>query len=1164
MATKFYIGFDKDPEDIRGDSKNPLTYKDFSFSNAEFIYTENPEEQYISYVNIYDLGLPTGIQNELDGLISGLQISFFQDAFLIIEEDKYEVYDLSILEQAFSKNPVINDIIGYLANNGRIDLSTINRVLGASFLSYIIQKEFYDPTSSVIDPSYNQSDIDSIVTKLTGTFRGKDREDSGLPQTAAANAAAANAAAEAATAPPPPPTLFPGGASADPEAATAAALVAEEALKGNKILSDECELFFALPSIGAFNRKVAITTEANGIVRKAWRNIIKFDNSFLSSKKRKSTIFNNLATISETQTSLFYLKQPVLSAFVPNIEIAKVILGKDRKPKEIVRLDIPKSVGFEEDNLLNSAGIRTNTTAQNYYNLSAKRNQIGVKSFNWRLDNTNQETSGKFVSAELELSMDSIDSLFAERLGKSNKFSLDDPSDIKDASYRLSDLLIQPDCLNSSNGISVSLTTPGSPKETYWTSPVSQTPWIPECYEILVTVGNYTSPDLLRGLSKIISDGTGLNSLTYAKPVNDLTYKDFDCFKTSLYLTLTKHEFDFKDDGSVSVKAYYQGRMETGLKSGGLSINIPESDESIDLRPGTELYKNYNEIITDIKNKMTDSGIIGLITENPTLKSVAIKRGYINNNSYSIPDNTSIKNLYLFAEEITNIVKTAKPTSTVDKYFQDLEASLKKFRSNYYGIYFQAVTNSLLGNKLNYFYSAANTRSALSSSGEIANFSSASTNQIITGINKQLEKNHNAIYNDTSIYGGNPTISHQYYYDPSVDSSETNHFKDIQNQPVSGMPADIPVFLGRGMSGSAGTGIIQYYAFGDILSAMVTRVNKDPFELFGQTKILLGSFAIPNPNNPDNPEVEPVYMDLGDLPVPVKMFQEFVTNQTKNEKPVYSFFSMLNDFINQVLKNILNPTCKLERLPYSYSIKTYYLTVFNAKDTDAIRNTTAQGVDMSEFFERGDTMVQEITNPVKSGTPLDIVYLSVQGTTNYSLVSSGDLDADLRNKIPHIRYSSTFGIFKTVKFSKDDLPFAPEARATSIGGLSNVGQFSGVYKATIEAIGNNLLRNGDLVYIDATYLGRELGKPTDTNSLSWLMGLGGLYIIIKTDHNLTSNGYNTTYEARFVSRATRNPSSQINSLGEEPNAVQLDFEPFYEARQAQERASQRTRDYNIR
>lgn len=940
---------------------------------------------------------------------------------------------------------------------------------------------------------------------------------------------------------PPPPTLFPGGASVDPAAAAAAADAAEAALREGKPLSDECELFLALPAITSFNRKTTIATITNGVPRRSFGPVIKRDSSFKSKNE-----LNNLLTVSSGQMALFYLKQKTFSAFIPSIEIAKVLLDPEtRKPKSIVRLDFPRSVSRDDNTLVRSGGFSdTKSYSSTSYDTLFKRNQIGIKSFTWRLDNTNQETSGRFVSAELEIVMDSVDALFAARNSFNNTFDLVDPGqspNLRSTSYRISDILIQPDCLNSVGGIPTSITAPSIDPNAYWSSPVTGTPWLPECYELMVTVGNYTDPKVLKGLTYTEGDvGEDLKYLSMANITDGqtITEKDFDGFKTTLYLTLFKHDFSFEENGKVVVKASYNGRMESKLNDSGLTVNIPAQDDAVDLKVGTEIGDQYFLYSGKIETILKNPSFVGLVNNNLTLKSLADKYNFVGvTGQYSggNTDNKNIKSKYIFLETCLNIIRESKnkiTDPTVNTFIKDLDKTLKEFKDKYYNAYYKAVKQSLINNKLTYFYSYGNVRTELS--GNSFSFASSSTTDVIDSINQTINTNHNSIYGGDTIFGGAPTLRHTYYYD-----SEKSSFMSLGDTVVNDVSSERMPYIGRGTSGSAG--VVQYYILSDLMDAMIKRASSPPFESFGGMKLVLGSFAMPNLSN--RPGY--IYADLGDLPVPAKMFDEFVTNQTKTEKPIYTFNSMFNDFLNQVVKNILNPSCKLERLPYYYNTKTYYLSLYNINSADLLSNDTTVDVKMSDLFERKGTMTQDMHGRSK-GKPLDIIFYSVQGIVNHSTLSSGDIGKDFDNKIPHLRYNGTFGIFKSVSFSKDDMPYAPEARAVSAGGLSNVGQFTGLYKATIQAVGNNLLKNGDLIYIDATSLGRELGNPTDSRSLSWLMGMGGLYIIIKTDHNLTNSNYTTTYEARFVSRPTKSsPGSGINVFGE-PNETprELDFSSF--------------------
>ena len=59
---------------------------------------------------------------------------------------------------------------------------------------------------------------------------------------------------------------------------------------------------------------------------------------------------------------------------------------------------------------------------------------------------------------------------------------------------------------------------------------------------------------------------------------------------------------------------------------------------------------------------------------------------------------------------------------------------------------------------------------------------------------------------------------------------------------------------------------------------------------------------------------------------------------------------------------------------------------------------------------------------------------------------------------------------------------------------------------------------GGLIYFDPTTLGNSLGIPTDDSSLSYIMGIGGLYVVTKIEHSFSIDGYTTSVQARYISR----------------------------------------------
>ncbi len=115
------------------------------------------------------------------------------------------------------------------------------------------------------------------------------------------------------------------------------------------------------------------------------------------------------------------------------------------------------------------------------------------------------------------------------------------------------------------------------------------------------------------------------------------------------------------------------------------------------------------------------------------------------------------------------------------------------------------------------------------------------------------------------------------------------------------------------------------------------------------------------------------------------------------------------------------------------------------------------------------------------------------------------------------------GIVKSITFDRVDQPYLREAR-TARSKNFGTGQLRELYNATLTLYGNNLLKPGEIIYIEANSL--IFGKPTIDNSVSRVLGLGGYHLVVDVENQISKDGWETTVKALHMSMpAVKNPKS---------------------------------------
>lgn len=121
---------------------------------------------------------------------------------------------------------------------------------------------------------------------------------------------------------------------------------------------------------------------------------------------------------------------------------------------------------------------------------------------------------------------------------------------------------------------------------------------------------------------------------------------------------------------------------------------------------------------------------------------------------------------------------------------------------------------------------------------------------------------------------------------------------------------------------------------------------------------------------------------------------------------------------------------------------------------------------------------------------------------------------DLEEGVFHLVLAADAGIFKSVQFSKTDAPFLREARIQQAS-LDPLSQLAATYDVTLKLIGNTLFWPGQYIFINPIGFGSGLGSPTNVESISNALGLGGYHLITSVKSYIEEGKYETEITARF-------------------------------------------------
>ena len=293
--------------------------------------------------------------------------------------------------------------------------------------------------------------------------------------------------------------------------------------------------------------------------------------------------------------------------------------------------------------------------------------------------------------------------------------------------------------------------------------------------------------------------------------------------------------------------------------------------------------------------------------------------------------------------------------------------------------------------------------------------------------------------------------------------------------------------------------------------------------------IILGNFEYK-----DTFSKEMKKINLADYPISLSAFVEFWNKKVINKlKEKYLFKQFLIDCIKELVLKPLKTECRwIDSDNPGLQPFIDYVTIpptardLNIRTLHIGRGKPPVGVEFMEGIERS------FPNSVKpqaknSGLDNQVMFVSLQ-TTDPSYLAN-DKETDMKNGILYLPMGREGTPLLSIDFERIDQPYIMEARAEK-GLLSDVTQLSEVYDCNFKTYGNLSVRTGKRVYVAVPHFGdinsdlKQLRKRAYKNPLGFqreieknpsvlaqlsrsrLLGLGGYYLITKTQHRIGIDG----------------------------------------------------------
>tara|TARA_R110000824_G_scaffold31733_7_gene103008 strand:+ start:11292 stop:15020 length:3729 start_codon:yes stop_codon:yes gene_type:complete len=687
----------------------------------------------------------------------------------------------------------------------------------------------------------------------------------------------------------------------------------------------------------------------------------------------------------------------------------------------------------------------------------------GIKSFSWSLDGINPAEVDNNISANLTLYFQSIQDLFA--LNKKDNGDYDLKAGREEAGYL--DLIIGSGARASKSHQSVKEKIPKNAN----LCDVLHEEYEGARFRIKVVVGWSPPPD-----DAVIVAATGMNgdqAAAFRSAIADT--------QTALYLQVTRHQLNFKDDATVELSIDYQAALSGIMRGKKADIFEGETNFSDHRKAAEEDEKEARKAL-----KKEEEGGGG--ADDPGVKIAATKSEKAADKAGELRKKDKMEKYRIFLDILYKSDKIYNIKINADTYKDGLiskepdpakRAQMAKTRKSSdeatrgFGEPLQtdSVDDSILKDLANFSSTDGNTpKNALEGADEFEQYASI-----------QLKKDNAG------------SINVPYFYLGDLLDGILHHLQHI-------------VVEKNGSNGSLQLLLGAIEVMDPLLGFQIKNVD---IECKGgeRTKQVVRAIAEVDPMRFAGSSISDILFstNIGSIPISLTYFQEwYVTHVIRPQREGYTLLSFLKDISAGLIGKAFNSICFENTLQYRLK---FDITTFNL--ANSYRGSSGTSVKkIAESKKLADERSRKKLEPSKANVIPSIIFYSPD-----SRPRTGDYETDLANGIYHYYLGSACGLNKTIKFNRMDMPYYREARMSKRGNLSAT-QLRELYTVSMDMVGNTLHKNGQYLYIEpiGVGIGDRKAKGTTPN-LARILGIGGYHLVSKVAHTISDAGFNVTVEA---------------------------------------------------
>lgn len=311
---------------------------------------------------------------------------------------------------------------------------------------------------------------------------------------------------------------------------------------------------------------------------------------------------------------------------------------------------------------------------------------------------------------------------------------------------------------------------------------------------------------------------------------------------------------------------------------------------------------------------------------------------------------------------------------------------------------------------------------------------------------------------------------------------------------------------------------------------------------FEKMRIVLGPLQIVDPFN----EGEKDYCSIGDIPISLNYFVDFLTSKMISRDQVYyPINSFIKDLVNDLLNNFLsNDSCfdfnTKQRVRIHSSTITAFSNPENDENIDDLTNLCLESSNKRANIKNSSKKpVLNVAGP--SRLPVVITqnsreynYFVFYAGRSYPLdAMKGDEQEDNKRGIFHYILGKDRGLVQTIKLDKTDSTGLKELRFEKEG-YDGLTQLREVYNANITCFLNPNVYPGTYIYIDPKGFIPEFEVPEAFTKF----GIGGYYMVVSCENSLTAGNAETRIVAKWVADTSGRARDDDNDSGNDQASSQ--------------------------